>query len=200
MKQQVHEASTDAHLSQDYHFDSILKSAKLFEASYGLEPFRVLAVEDFLTKKKILRSLGSHQRNLQHARLVVIAVRPTITKSLINHFFDDLQAQKKTSRDSFSSYRKWMESSINFAGPDGSSWPQRQAMAALDVLQKASDKAGVTLKIIQEIDHSLVDDILDLQEEGLQTFALVSILQHKQGPDGSAAQKGAESKEVLENW
>jgi hypothetical protein len=175
MKQHVHEASTDAPTYQDHRLDSIVKSAKLFEASYGLEPFRILLVEDFITKKKILRHLEGQHGPIQQGPLIVIAVRPTITKSLINHFFDDLQTVKKTSRDSFSSYRKWMETSINFAGPDGSSWPQRQAMTALEVLQKAADKAGVTVKNLQGIDRTQVDQILDLDEQGLKTFAVVSL-------------------------
>ena len=163
--------------SKDYtrkSIDQVLSAVRHLEASYGLQPFTIIVVEDAAAAlKKIQAKLPGQEVLTPESSLAVLAIRPAITRDLINEYITDITIRKKIPRDSLNGYRKHFENTINNTDVNGKSWPERQAGIALDVLLSAARRYSMTVATLRDIDVPLLSKLMDLPSKGWNAWAAV---------------------------
>jgi nitroreductase / dihydropteridine reductase len=155
--------------------ETVLSTVRQLEASYGLQPFTLIHVEDHASKKKVEAFLSGEQKIPGDTSLIVLAIRPVITKDLINDYITDISVRKKISRDSLNSYRKQIENTVNNTNLEGRNWSEKQAYIALDLLLAASKELHVHASILQDMDAKSLDKLLELPAKGLHALLAIAL-------------------------
>jgi nitroreductase len=152
--------------------DNILAPAKIFAKSYGLQPFKIITIEDENIKVKLLPEISDGKINQDDTQLIVFAIKPVITNAHINDFFTDIKASKKITGHSLSNYRRHIEGLIQ---NNGDSWTSKQAHIALHILSSSAKQAGAELTVFNILNTWLFDKELELEKEGFTTRIAVKI-------------------------
>ena len=139
-------------------------------------------------RKKIISGLPNQEGSTDHAHLIILAIRPTITRDLINDYIADITNRKKVSRDSLSSYRKHFETTINKTDKEGRNWSEKQAHIALDALHEASRLLQVQVSVLEQINNKQIDQLLDLPAKGLRSLYAI-VLNQQQGRSPASVQQ-----------
>jgi hypothetical protein len=155
--------------------DDILAPARMFEKSYGLAPFKIIAIEDDDTKANVLSAIAGGDISLDHTTIVILAVKPTITSKNLNDFFKDIISLKKVTAHSLRNSRKRIEGILQ---TNGNSWPSKQAHVALSILTSSAKKAGAELTVFDIHNNQLLDKLLDLEKQGFTGHIGVTLNLH----------------------
>jgi len=152
--------------------ESLLKPVENFAASFGLQPFRIIVVENKI-------SGSSNTKKQQESWQLVFAVRNEITKSDIDNFIGEIREAKKYSANSLISYRKVFENSINSKTESGSTWAERQAYKGLDILLASAVQISAEANIDNKVDSVLYDNEPALGKDGYRAILSVQIKLNK---------------------
>jgi nitroreductase/dihydropteridine reductase len=152
--------------------DNTLAPAKIFAKSFGLQPFKIIEIEDEDLQLKLLPEISETKINSNNTRLIIFAIKPLITHSHINDFFTDIKISKKATGHSLSNYRRNIEDIIKNKG-DG--WTSKQAYNALEILSSSARQTAAEITIYNILNPALFDKELHLEEQGLTAHIAVKI-------------------------
>lgn len=93
--------------------DTILEPARIFARSYGLQPFKIIVIEDETVKAYLLPERGTAKKINEDIHLIVLAIRPVITSEHISDFISDIRTSKKITGHSLNNYQRHIEGFIN---------------------------------------------------------------------------------------
>jgi nitroreductase len=154
--------------------DTILEAARLSASSIGLQPYKIIVVEDEATKKQLYAHSMNQPQILEGSHLLVFATYEKITPQYIDAFFS-LQAKvKNVTLESLANYKAMIEGhllgrtdEVNF------NWAARQTYIALGTAIIAAANEAVDATPMEGFDPAEYDKILRLEEQGLKSVALL---------------------------
>jgi hypothetical protein len=153
--------------------DSVLEPARIFARSYGLQPLKILEIIDADVTARLLSGQSTPKKSGDKLHLVVLAIRPVITSEHIDDFISDIRASKKIIGHSLNNYRRHIENLIN--RKEGTLWSSRQAYQALDILSASAKDAGVDIRLVEDFNTELFDEVLGLKKEGFTAHIAVAL-------------------------
>jgi nitroreductase/dihydropteridine reductase len=153
----------------------ILEATNLSASSVGIQPYRVLVVED----KDLRVQLGAGSFNTQIAEashLLVFAAYANIDQSMI----DDYMARTATIRsmplEHLTDFKTKLESFLLArTAEENFNWAARQTYIALGTALIAAAAEKVDSTPMEGFDAEQVDRILGLKEKGLRSVVLLSV-------------------------
>jgi nitroreductase len=155
--------------------DQILEAINLSASSVGIQPYRLVVVED----KEIQARLGEGSFNSQikeASHLLVFAAFENITQEHISAYIDRVIAVRKVPAESMDYFKQVLENNLlSRSTEENFNWSARQAYIALGTALIAAAVAEVDATPMEGFDAGRFDEILGLKEKGLKSVVVLSI-------------------------
>lgn len=149
--------------------DRILEATRLSPSSFGLQPYTILVIEDQGLRKRIQPVAHNQPQIVEASHLLAFAVWENITSEKVSEFINHIA-------DSLKGYQTAIESRVNGNPPEVIfNWAARQAYIALGTALVAAAIEEIDATPMEGFDTQAVDTVLQLNEKGLRSVALLAL-------------------------
>ncbi|HTF80192.1 MAG TPA: NAD(P)H-dependent oxidoreductase [Cytophagales bacterium] len=166
--------------------DSILEAVRLAPTAYGLQPFKVIVVDDLETRKRILPAINNQAQVVGGSTLLVFAVLSDINESTVSDYMENIAHTRDIPLESLDGFRKGILDYIkNQSKEQVKNWAAKQAYIGLGTAIAAASLVEVDTSPMEGFNPLALDKALGLEEQGLSAVVLL-MLGYRQGDDPAA--------------
>lgn len=155
----------------------ILKNAfNLTATSYGLQPIKLLVIENSRIKKKLV-PFSMHQKQVQDAsHLLVFCVVTEIDADYVTNYFELVQKTRGTSKTILAPFRDILIDEFNQKRDDEVfQWAKNQAYLAMGNLLTVCAVEKIDACPIEGFSPKEYDEYLNLSEKGLRSVLVMPV-------------------------
>lgn len=167
----------------------ILEVKKVFNlsaSSYGLQPYKMIVVQNPDLKGKLVPASFGQQQILQSAAILVFAVRTDFGMDYIDQFFKDMSTKRQIPLENLEGYKNFMKGSFaNKSEDEISSWATKQVYLTMGHMLASLAALQIDACPIEGLDPQAYDKILDLEAKQLKTIVAMPI--GVRAPDDTSA-------------
>lgn len=154
----------------------LLESVNLSATSYGLQPFRILVIENPSLREKLRAVSGDQSQITDASHLLVFAVNKGLTPSDVDDYINRIAEVRDVTLESLEAYRSKIKSSMAARNPEELfQWAARQAYIALGFLLVACAAEEVDACPIEGIRKPDYDALLGLEQKGYSAMVVAAI-------------------------
>lgn len=152
------------------------ESFNLTATSYGLQPLRMIVVEDQEVKNKLVE-FSYNQKQVQEAsHVLVICVENELTSEYIKDHFKRVEAIRNTSREILEPFEKFLlESFAGKSKEEVSAWMVKQAYLALGNLLTVCALEQIDSCPMEGFQPEKYDEVLELDTLGLKSVLVLPV-------------------------
>lgn len=180
--------------------DTILEAIRLAPTSMGLQPFKVLIVDDQTTKQKIFEAAAPGQPQIPNAsQLLVFACYKKVTKEILDNYFELINEKRPMlANEKVTAYRNMMNGLLERSEESTFTWAAHQAYIALGFGLAAAAVEQIDSVPIEGFNPAALDDLLQLKVKNLGSVCMLAIGYRDEATDYNARlPKVRKSKEKL---
>jgi len=167
----------------------ILEVKKVFNlsaSSYGLQPYKMIVVQNPELKEKLVPASFGQQQISQSAAILVFAVRTDFGMDYIDQFFKDMSAKRQIPLENLEGYKNFMKGSFaNKSEDEISSWATKQVYLTMGHMLASLAALQIDACPMEGLDPQAYDKILDLDAKQLKTIVAMPI--GVRAPDDASA-------------
>lgn len=177
---------------------TLKEALRLAPSSFGLQPWHFIIVEDTELRKK-LRVAGFDQAQITDAsHFLVLATEKTVDTNLVDKYMKSIALTRGIPEESLEGFRTMLNGSIEMKGEkEAYNWAVRQTYIALGVLVAAAAIEGIDAAPMEGFDPKQFDEILGLEERGLQSRVMVALGFRKADDPAAKMVKARYSEEAV---
>ena len=154
--------------------DTILEAARLSASSGGLQPYKIIVVENDDVKKQLQPAAYNQPQITEASHLLVFAAYEKITAQDIADYINLQATVKKITPESLADFKNKLTGAILGRTEDSNfNWAARQAYIALGTALIAAANEAVDATPMEGFDPAAFDEILGLNKLGLKSVALL---------------------------
>lgn len=164
----------------------ILKEAiRLSSSSYGLQPYKVLIVENPELRAKIQPAAWGQSQIVEASHLIIFANETNVDDSTIDSFLQNISETRNTPIETLSGYGDFMKSKISTLDADIKNvWTAKQTYLALGNLLNAAADLKIDATPMEGFVPAQVNEILGLDKLGLNA-SLIATLGYRHEEDST---------------
>lgn len=154
--------------------DKILEAIRLAPTSSGLQPFRVIVIDDQMTKEKLVEGALNPKGILACSHIIVFAAWDNYTDERVDKMYDFITDERGLPRGRYSRYTDMIkekfsqrEEIINFEHA------ARQAYIGLGLALAQAAELKIDSTPVEGFDNKRVDEVLDLGKMGLKSVVMM---------------------------
>ena len=155
--------------------EKITEAINLTATSTGIQPFRIIVVND----KELQKKLGEGSFNSQIAEashLLVFAAFDNVTKERIGSFIKNTAKVREIPEESMEEYKNLLESYLlNRTEEENFIWASKQAYIGLGTALIAAAELEVDTTPMEGFDNAKFDELLHLKQKGLKSVVVLSL-------------------------
>ncbi|MBD3903283.1 nitroreductase family protein [Chryseobacterium sp. Ch-15] len=154
--------------------NKILEAARLAPTSSGLQPFRVIVVENQELKEKMVKDAFNSEVMRDCSHVLVFAAWDSYSNEKIDKVYDHHTDVRDLPQGRFSSYTDMLKEIYNAQTPEqhfAHTARQSYIAFALAIAQAAELKIDSTPA--EGFNNQFVDEILELKEQGLKSVSIL---------------------------
>lgn len=156
--------------------NKILESARLAPTSSGLQPFRVIVVENQELKEKMVRGALNPEVMRDCSHVLVFAAWDSYSDEKIDKVYDLHTDVRDLPRGRFSSYTDKIKELYGAQTPEEHfAHTARQTYIALGLAMAQAAELKIDTTPAEGFSNEVVDEILELRELGLKSVSLLYI-------------------------
>ncbi|MGJ1409888.1 nitroreductase family protein [Sphingobacterium thalpophilum] len=156
--------------------DKIIEAARFAPTSSGLQPFKILIVENQELKDKLAEGALNPDCMRECSHVVVFAAWDRYTAERIDKVYDFTTDERNLPRGRFGSYTDKLKSIyLNEAAENNFAHTARQTYIALGLALAQAAELRVDSTPAEGFDNSVVDNVLQLSEQGLKSVSLMYV-------------------------
>jgi hypothetical protein len=167
----------------------ILEVKKVFNlsaSSYGLQPYKLIVVQNPELKEKLVPASFGQQQISQSAAILVFAVRTDFGMDYIDQFFKDMSTKRQIPLENLEGYKNFMKGSFaNKSEDEISSWATKQVYLTMGHMLASLAALQIDACPMEGLDPQAYDKILDLDAKQLKTIIAMPI--GVRAPDDASA-------------
>jgi len=167
----------------------ILEVKKVFNlsaSSYGLQPYKMIVVQNPELKEKLVPASFGQQQISQSAAILVFAVRTDFGMDYIDQFFKDMSTKRQIPLENLERYKNFMKGSFaNKSEDEISSWATKQVYLTMGHMLASLAALQIDACPMEGLDPQAYDKILDLDAKQLKTIVAMPI--GMRAPDDASA-------------
>ncbi|WP_338407645.1 NAD(P)H-dependent oxidoreductase [uncultured Flavobacterium sp.] len=162
--------------------NTLKEAIRLSSSSYGLQPYKVLIVENPELRSQILPAAWGQSQIVEASHLLVFANQTSISDSEIDAFFENMSKTREIPLETLLGYQGFMKSKINELTEDAKEiWNSKQTYLALGNLLNAAAELKIDVTPMEGFDPAQVNEILGLDKLGLNASLMATIgYRHKE--------------------
>ena len=162
-------------VSQDK-IDKIVEAARLAPTSSGLQPFKVLVVENQDLKNQLVEGALNPECMRDCSHVIIFAAWDNYTAERIDKVYDFTTDERGLPRGRFGSYTDKIKSIyLNTSAEENFAHTARQTYIALGLALAQAAELKVDTTPVEGFDNAIVDKVLKLDELGLRSVSLMYV-------------------------
>jgi nitroreductase / dihydropteridine reductase len=156
--------------------DTILEATRLSASSAGLQPYKIIVVEDEGARKQLQPAAYNQPQIVEASHLLIFAAYENVTAKHVDEYIN-LQAKvKNVSLESLAGFKDMLNGSIKSRTEEGNfNWAAKQAYIALGTALIAAAEEKVDATPMEGFNPAAFDEILGLKAQGLKSVALLAL-------------------------
>ena len=170
--------------------NKILEAARLAPTSSGLQPFRVIVVENQDLKNKMVEGALNPEVMRDSSHVLVFAAWDSYSNEKIDKVYDYTTDERGLPRGRFGSYTDKIKTMYNAQTPEQHfAHTARQTYIALGLAMAQAAELKIDSTPAEGFNNEVVDEILGLKELGLKSVSLLYLGYRDQDNDWMASMK-----------
>ena len=154
--------------------DAILEAARLSASSAGLQPYKIIVVQDEATKKLLQPAAYNQPQITEASHLLIFAAYEKITAQDIEDFINLQATVKQVAPESLAPFKERLVTTIlPRTDEENFNWAARQSYIALGTALIAAANETVDATPMEGFNPAAFDEILNLKAAGLKSVALL---------------------------
>jgi Nitroreductase len=154
--------------------DKIVEAARLAPTSSGLQPFRVIVVEDQEMKEKLVAGALNPDCMRDCSHVIIFAAWNRYSAERIDKVYDFTTDERGLPRGQFSSYTDMLKSVyLNQPAEENFVHTARQTYIALGLALAQAAELKIDTTPAEGFNNQVVDEILELDKYGLKSVSLI---------------------------
>ncbi len=156
--------------------DNILEAIRLSASSFGLQPYKVVVIENPELRDKI--QLVAHNQPQIHeaSHILVFAAWKDIDEPAVDKFISNVSKIRELPVESLQGYKNAILRKVVANTPEENfNWASRQAYLALGTGLVAAAVEQVDATPMEGFDAIALDELLGLQKKGLRSVAILAL-------------------------
>jgi nitroreductase len=156
--------------------DTLLSAVQLAPSSLGLQPYRVLVIENAEIREQLREAAYGQPQITQASQLIVFAAETNLNEDFGKKYIDLIAETREVGREHLAGYEQAVLGTINSKAEDEKIvWGHKQAYIGLGVLLSAAADLGIDACPMEGFVAGKFDEILGLREKGLTTSVIATI-------------------------
>lgn len=157
--------------------DYILDAIQLSASAYGLQPYKVLVVENETLRQQLHQAGYGQPQIIESSHLLVFSAWAAITDNHIQTFIEDVARKRNLPLEALDGYKNALQQhAANLGTPEAQkNWAARQAYIALGTGLAAAAELQVDASPMEGFNPAQFNEILGLNEKGLHAVALMAV-------------------------
>ncbi|NSL89032.1 NAD(P)H-dependent oxidoreductase [Chitinophaga sp. Mgbs1] len=156
--------------------DRVLAATRLSASSYGLQPYKILVVENPAVRERLKAASWGQPQITDASHLVIFARVDNFNESHVDEYTNHIAQVRSINPEDLASFGAMMKGTVNSLTPEKSAaWTSKQAYLALGTLLTAAAAEGIDTCPMEGFDASQYDEILELKEKGLATVVIAGL-------------------------
>lgn len=155
--------------------DIILESVRLSASSIGLQPYRVIVIENPEILKQIKPIANNQAQITEASHLLVFAAWSDVSEESIEEYLNLIASERQVSLESLSAMRGFMAGLTKNTPEQNFNWAARQAYIALGTALIAAASQEVDATPMEGFDSAALDNLLGLPEKGLKSVSILPL-------------------------
>jgi nitroreductase len=156
--------------------EKLLEAIRLSASSYGLQPYKVLVIEDPKIRAELRKVAWDQPQITDASVLLVFAVKYETNGSTVDEFIDLIAQTRNISKGSMEGYSDMMKGSLqNLNQEQVETWVSKQAYIALGFGLVSAAVLGIDACPMEGFSSADFDKILDLNKLGLKSKVIMAV-------------------------
>lgn len=178
---------------------NILKEAiRLSSSSYGLQPYKVIIVENPELRAKIQPAAWGQSQIVEASHLIIFANETQLNEEDIDNYISNISDTRSVPVEALSGYADFMKSKILTLSEDSKNiWTAKQTYLALGNLLNAAAELKIDVTPMEGFVPEKVNEILGLEKLGLNTSLIATLGYRHHEDDTQHYKKVRKSQEEL---
>lgn len=178
--------------------DTLKEAIQLSVSSYGLQPYKVLIIENPELRAKLQPAAWGQSQIVEASHLIIFANETNVDDTTIDSFLKNISKTRATPIDSLAGYGDFMKSKLVTLADDSKNvWTSKQTYLALGNLLNAAAELKIDATPMEGFEPEKINEILGLDKLGLNA-SLIATLGYRHEEDTTQHYKKVrKSKEEL---
>lgn len=156
--------------------EKLLEAIRLSASSYGLQPYKVLVIEDPKIRAELRKVAWDQPQITDASALLVFAVKYETNGSTVDEFIDLIAQTRNISKGSIEGYSDMMKGSLqNLNQEQVETWVSKQAYIALGFGLVSAAILGIDACPMEGFSSTDFDKILNLSRLGLKSKVIMAV-------------------------
>lgn len=156
--------------------DFLKEAIRLSASSYGLQPYKVLIVENPEIRKQLQPAAWGQSQIVDASHVLVFANETNIGSEQIDAYIENVATTRGMSTEALEGYSSFMKSKINDLSEEKRNiWTSKQTYIALTNLMNAASELKIDVTPMEGFEPSKFNEILGLEKLGLHASLVATI-------------------------
>ena len=156
--------------------ETLKEAIRLSSSSYGLQPYKVIIVEDKTLREKLQPASWGQTQIIDASHLLVFANQTNVDNVEIDAYLKNVSDIRQIPLESLAGYGNFMKSKITaLTTEQKSTWTAKQAYLALANLLNAAAELKIDVTPMEGFESEKYNEILNLTEKGLNAAVVATI-------------------------
>lgn len=155
--------------------ENILEAIRLAPTSYGLQPFKVIVIEDADLREKIFNEACQQPQIKESSHILVFAASKKVTEKQVDSYMQLIAETRSIPVEALSDFKAMFKGIIGGDEVQNFTWTARQAYLAFGVGIVAAAMEDVDATPMEGFSTTAMDKILGLTEKNLGSTTILSL-------------------------
>ena len=155
--------------------NNILEATRLSASSMGLQPYKILVIEDEETRKKIQKVAYNQAPIAEGSHLLIFAAYANISEKDIQEYINHIASVRSVPIETLDGFKASMMRLVSRTPEQNYQWAARQAYIAFGTAIAAAAEERVDATPMEGFDPEALDELLNLKEQGLRSVTLLPL-------------------------
>jgi nitroreductase/dihydropteridine reductase len=156
--------------------DELLSAVQLSPSSAGLQPYKIVVVENPEIREKLREAAHGQAQLTQASQVIVFAAEINVDAEFTKNYIDLIAKTREIGREHLVGFEQMLVNMLNSLTEDQKiAWATKQAYIALGVLLAAAADLGIDACPMEGFEAGKFDEILGLKKLGLTTAVIAPV-------------------------
>lgn len=158
--------------------EQLKEAVQLSVSSIGLQPYRVIIVEDQAVRQQLVAAVTGNNKNLvaDASHLFIFANELNVGDSEVDKYVGNIADTRGLSKDDVSGFGSYIKNYISTLTEDEKNqWTAKQAYIALSTLINSAALLRIDTTPMEGFEPAAVNKILNLEEKGLNAAVMAAV-------------------------